>query len=94
MFRVGFAPTLRSTTAVYSHKCVYGFGTLVSWSRYWFGHPHTFSKVNIKLYDFVLLEGQKINKIKTVKNSIAIKLQTRILLSMLHFVPDIPFPCC
>jgi hypothetical protein len=32
MFRVLFAPILRSTTAAYSHRCVYGFGTLVHFS--------------------------------------------------------------
>jgi hypothetical protein len=26
--------------------CVYGFSMLVHWSRYWLGHPHTFSTVN------------------------------------------------
>jgi hypothetical protein len=33
MFRVLFAPILRSTTAVYSHRRVYGFGMLVHLSR-------------------------------------------------------------
>jgi hypothetical protein len=49
MFRVLFAPILRSTTAAYGHRCVYGFGMLVHWSRYWLGHPHTFSTVNFRL---------------------------------------------
>jgi hypothetical protein len=34
MFWVLFAPILRSTTAAYSHRCVYGFGVLVYCSRY------------------------------------------------------------
>jgi hypothetical protein len=62
-------PSSGSTTAAYSHRCVYvvcprskctdflfnylldlpeityGFGMLVHWSRYWLGHPHTFSTV-------------------------------------------------
>jgi hypothetical protein len=52
MFRVLFAPILRGTTAAYSHWRVYGFGILVYWSRYWLGHPHTFSTVN-----FILLRA-------------------------------------
>jgi hypothetical protein len=27
-------------------SCVYGFGMLVHWSRYWLVHPHTFITVN------------------------------------------------
>jgi hypothetical protein len=46
MFRVLFAPILRSTVAAYIHLCVYGFGMFVHWSRYWLGYPHTFSTVN------------------------------------------------
>jgi hypothetical protein len=40
MFRVLFALILRSTTAAYSHRCVYGFGMLLHWSKYWLGHPY------------------------------------------------------
>jgi hypothetical protein len=35
MFRVLFAPILRSTTAAYSHRCVYGFVMLVHCSCYY-----------------------------------------------------------
>jgi hypothetical protein len=49
MFRVLFAPILRSTTAAYSHRRVYGFGMLVHWSRYWLGHLHTCSTVKFRL---------------------------------------------
>jgi hypothetical protein len=48
MFRVLFAPILMSTTAAYNHRCVYGFGMLVHWSRYWLGYPHTFSTANFR----------------------------------------------
>jgi hypothetical protein len=49
MFQVLFALILRSTTAMYSHRCVYGFGMLVHWSRYWLGQHHTFSTVSYRL---------------------------------------------
>jgi hypothetical protein len=26
-----------------------GYGTLIHWSRYWLGHPHTFSTVKFSL---------------------------------------------
>jgi hypothetical protein len=54
MFRLPGAPILRSTTAAYSHRCVYGCGILVQWSRYWLGHRHTFSTVNFRLKFTVL----------------------------------------
>jgi hypothetical protein len=42
-----FAPILRSTTAAYSHRCVYEFGMLVHWYRYWLGHHHTFIRLKL-----------------------------------------------
>jgi hypothetical protein len=43
------ASIVRSTSAAYSHRYVYGFGKLVHWSRYWLGHPHTFSMVIVRV---------------------------------------------
>jgi hypothetical protein len=36
MFRVLFAPIIRSSTAAYSHRYLYGLVCLFHWSRYWF----------------------------------------------------------
>jgi hypothetical protein len=44
-----------SVTAIGVCVCVYGFGMLVHWSRYWLGHPHTFSTVNFGLVWSTLL---------------------------------------
>jgi hypothetical protein len=48
MFRVLFAPIVRSTTAAHSHRFVW-FGVLLHWSRYWFGTALHLSTVSYRL---------------------------------------------
>jgi hypothetical protein len=51
MFRVLLHPSSGAPTVAYSHRCVCvcnSFGVLIHWSRYWLGHPRTFTTVRLR----------------------------------------------
>jgi hypothetical protein len=88
MFRALFAPIHRSTTAAYSHRCEYGFGMLVHSSRYYLGHPHTFSTVSFRQTEIDRAELSINVSLTDIYN---VTYRVRLLLFLLFMTSDIVY---